>query len=224
MLPAILCFVVLFILQYSISWYYDPDLLNTKRKGDIMKKILKILAIASVAFITSCASVAPTTETYTGYRIYRVSSDYNLTQVRNAVLSAAKELNDNAQVTNRIPPHPLPAKPGRFKIKEMSFGPVTMEFPQTPGATVSVQSSNDPTSRESIKWVAGIYPYTGGYSVQIVMTTGLDPLSVGAALGEAIRDHGNGGTEGRAKEWFDAFSKKIKAKVNMKLEESYPQS
>ena len=53
--------------------------------------------------------------------------------------------------------------------------------------------------------------------------TGLDPFSVGSALGEAIKDRNSGGTEGRAKEWFDAFAKKIKAKVNMKLEESYPE-
>ena len=196
-----------------------------------MKKILKVLAIASVAFIASCASVAPTTETFTGYRIYSVSNDYTLTQVRNAVLDAAKELNHNAQIINGIPPHPLPEKPGRFKIKNMNFGPVTIQVPQTPGATISVRSSNgDSSSRESMNWVAGVYPYTDGYSVQVVMTarfvrgiTGLDAASLGSALGEALSDKRDGGVEGHTKKWFDAFSEKINAKVRMKLEESYPE-
>lgn len=197
-----------------------------------MKKLCKALAIASIAFITSCASVAPTTETYTGYRIYHVSSDYNLTQVRDAVLNAAKELNNNAQITNGIPPYPLPEKPGRFQIKDMAFGPVTMQFPQTPGATISVRSSNDNGSAEKMNWVAGVYPYKDGYSIQIVMTASyqrgtsdiFNPVALGAAMGREAAYNQQGGLEGRIKGWFDGFTSKIDSKVKMKLEESYPQS
>ncbi|WP_147434090.1 hypothetical protein [Mariprofundus sp. EBB-1] len=197
-----------------------------------MKKLWRVLAIASITLITSCASVAPTTETYTGYRIYHVSNDYTLTQVRNAVVDAAKELNNNAQVVSGIPPHPMPEKPGRFKIKDMAFGPVSMQFPQTPGATVSVRSGNDNSARgTSMNWVAGIYLYKDGYSVQLVMTARhergasniFDPAALGAALARATLDSQDGGIEGNSKKWFDIFADEIGKKLKMELEEAYPQ-
>ena len=198
-----------------------------------MNKLLTMLLIVSAVFITSCASVAPTRETYTGYRIYHVSNDYTLTQVKNAIEDAAKEVSDDAQVTNSIPPYPLPEKPGRFQMKEMVFGPFTMQFPQTPGATISVRSNRgDSAGGTSMNWVVGVYPYKDGYSVQIVMTASyergtsnfLDPNALGQALGRMAVDATVGGAEEQNKKWFDTFSEKINANVKMQLEESYPQS
>lgn len=57
MIPAILCFVVLFILQYSISWYYDSRLLHTNREGDNkpMKKWAILIGL-SASLLGGCAA------------------------------------------------------------------------------------------------------------------------------------------------------------------------
>jgi len=189
------------------------------------------LIIGSASLIASCATVAPTTETYTSYRIYSVPNSYTLTEVRDALVNTAKEFNNNAAVINNIPPHPLPETPGRFTIKHMNMGPVSMQFPQMSDATVSVRSNKNPSSSESMNWVAGIYPYKGGYSVQFVMVATyqrgtaniFDPRALGAALGREAAYSQDGGVEGRIKIWFDSFVNKIDKKVTMKLEEAYPQ-
>jgi len=185
-----------------------------------------------MTLFAGCATVAPTTETYTSYRIYSTPNSYTLTEVRNALVNTAKEFNNNAVVMNNIPPHPLPETPGRFTIKHMNMGPVSMQFPQMPDATVSVSSTKSPSSSESMHWVAGIYPYKGGYSVQFVMvatyqrgaTNIFDPVALGAALGREAAYSQEGGVEGRIKAWFDDFANKITKKVPMELEEAYPQS
>lgn len=160
-----------------------------------------------------------------------MSNSYTLTQVRDAVVLAAKEVNNNAIVTNGLPPHPLPDKPGRFAIKNMAIGPVSMQFPQMPGATISVISSKTPSDAESLNWAVGIYPYKSGYSVQMVMvaryTRGtaniFDPVELGASLGRELAYKQEGGVEKRIQHWFDDLSEKVNQSISMKLVESYPQ-
>lgn len=195
-----------------------------------MRHIFKGVLFGLLALLVGCASVAPTSETYTSYRIYNVSADYTLTQVRDAVVQAAKEANNNAAVMNGLPPHPLPEKPGRFAIKNMQMGPMTMQFPQMPGSTVSISSNKRASNSESMNWVIGIYPYEDGYSVQMVMvarysrgTSSFNPIALGAALGRELAYKQDGGIEGRIKYWFDDLNNKITQNVNMKLEEAYPQ-
>jgi len=197
-----------------------------------MRRIFLALIIGATSFIASCASVAPTTETYTSYRIYDVPKSYSLSDVRNALVNTAKSINNNAVIMNNLPPHPLPEMPGRFAIKNMNFGPVTMQFPQMPDATVSVQSSRSPNDSESMKWVAGIYSYQDGYSVQMVMiatyqrgtTNFLDPVALGAALGREAAYNQDGGVEGRIKNWFNQFADNMRETVQLELKEAYPES
>lgn len=192
-----------------------------------------LILLLATSLLAACATTAPTVETYTSYRIYEVSRNYSLDQVRDAVVTAAKEANSNAVVNNNILPHPLPEKPGRFAIKDMQFGPVSMQFPQMPGATISVSSDKTPNggAHESMNWVVGIYPYQGGYSVQMVMvaryqrgTSGFDPVSIGAVLGRELAYKQSGGIEGRIKHWFDDFTSKVSNGLNISLLEEYPES
>lgn len=201
------------------------------KKRESLGACFYLVSALIAAVFSGCASVAPTTETFTGYRIYHVSNDYSLAQVKSAVVEAAQELNNNAQVMNGIPPQPLPDKPGRFEIKDMAFGPVAIQIPHTPGATVSVRSDSDNSVRgTSMNWVAGVYPYKGGYSVQIVMTARqesgtaniFDPNALGSALARATLNSQDGGIEGYSKKWMDMFSEKIGEKVKVELEEAYP--
>ena len=196
-----------------------------------MKTIInmKKLMIVPLLLLSSCASVQPTTETYTSYRVYNVSNSYTLNQVRDVVVNAAKSANSNAAVINGLPPHPLPKQPGRFEIKNTQLGPVTMAFPQMPGSTVSVRSTKRPSNAETMNWIIGIYPYEGGYSVQMLMvatyrrgTSSFNPIALGAALGRELAYDQNGGVEGRIKYWFDNLSEKIASKIVMDLKEAYP--
>jgi len=194
-----------------------------------MKKIYGMF-FPVVMIISGCASTAPTVESYSSFRIYQVSGDYSLTQVRDAVVSAAKSANENAAVVNGFPPSPLPAVPGRFSMKEIQMGPFSMQFPQMPGATVSIKSSKNPSSVESMNWVVGIYPYQGGYSVQMVMVAQyqrgfanpFNPVDLGASLGRELAYEHDGGIEGRIKHWFQELAGKIQKAVPMKLVEAYP--
>jgi len=191
-------------------------------------KYLLMLALL-VAFLPSCASIQPTTETFISYRIYEVPKTYSLTEVRDAVIAAAKSENDGATVANCLPPHPLPLEHGRFELKNVQVGPMTMQIPQMPNATVTVQSQRHPSAGESMNWIVGIYPYANGYSVQMLMTaryqrgtSSFNPVAVGAALGRDLLYEQNGGIEGRIKYWFDNFAKKTSEQITMKLEEAYP--
>jgi len=191
---------------------------------------MKLFYLFTIILLSACASTAPTVETYTSYRIYDVSSEYSLIQVKNAVLNAAKATNNNATVVNNIPPMPLPQKPGRFAIKDMQFGVYSFQSPQTPGATISISSSNRPSDAENMNWVIGVYPYELGYSVQVVMTATyrrgtanlFDPVELGASLGRELAFKQQGGVEQHIQSWFDSLSDKVEEKIHLKLVELYP--
>ena len=191
--------------------------------------IKNLMLIVTLLLFASCASVQPTTETYTSYRVFKVPNNYTLNQVRDVVVHAAKLSNSNAVVINGLPPHPLPKQPGHFEIKNTQLGPVTMAFPQMPGSTISIRSTKRPSNAETMNWIVGIYPYEGGYSVQMLMvatyrrgTSSFNPIVLGAALGRELAYEQNGGVEGRIKYWFDDLAKKITSQIDMDLVEAYP--
>jgi len=191
---------------------------------------IKLLFLFAVLGLQACASTAPTVETYSAYRIYFVPNDYTLSQVRDAVVNAVKADNENASVVNAFPPSPLPDKPGRFVMKESQFGPFSMQFPQMPGATVSIQSNKNVGSAESMNWMVGIYPYERGYSVQMVMvaryrrgvSNPFNPVELGASLGRELAYKQSGGIEKRIEHWFESLVNKVESGVHMTLVDAYP--
>jgi hypothetical protein len=141
-------------------------------------------AAAALALLAGCASTTPTVETTPGYAIYDIKAAPGIThgQVAEAVKTALQKNMGTVQITNAIPPQPLPEKAGRFQLvspfKGSNLGALaamsgqSLQIPTCEGAIMTAQAGDSSMRRygEMTSFFACVMPYQGGWSLNIYTT------------------------------------------------------
>jgi hypothetical protein len=86
--------------------------------------MIKAAIAVCLLALSGCASMTPTTEEKASYAIYDIRATDGLTasRIAEAVKDGLQKQTSQVQISQGIPPSPLPEKPGRFKLVN-PFGP-----------------------------------------------------------------------------------------------------
>lgn len=147
------------------------------------KSNIKNLAVAlfSAIAVTACASTTPTKETEERYAIYDVKPKAGVTtsQISASIRTALQKNMSGVQVTNNIPPHPLPEEPGRFKLeqpfKNSNLGILAaasgtlLKVPTCEDSALTATATNNSMAKygENTTFFLCLLPYQNGYHVNV---------------------------------------------------------
>lgn len=169
-------------------------------------QVFKPLAgIACILALAGCASTTRTVETSTGYAIFDIKAGPEIgpARIAEAVKVAVKKNMSKAQVSNAIPPSPLPQTAPRFQLVSPFKGSKlealaaasgqNLQVPSCEGAILTVNAQDDSMSgyAEGTTFFACLMPYQGGYSLNIYTTFtkasgGFSTAALGAALARSV--------------------------------------
>lgn len=166
-----------------------------------MKRNL-IVSLAFVCLLSACASTTPTREIQSAYAIYdvKVPESVTSTQLVDAVVTAVKKNVSEAHVNRNIPPHPLPAEPGRFELTNpfegtnlqalAGYSPTVANCKDSL-ATIRAGSNGMQKYGETTSFFVCIIPYTEGYHIDIYTqftkeSGAFSVESLGATLARAV--------------------------------------
>lgn len=147
-------------------------------------KNLTTLACTFAALAAGCAATTPTRETMVGYAIYDIQAgpDTGGARLAEAIKVALQKNTSRVQLSNGIPPSPLPDKAPRFQLvspfKGSSLGALaaasgqSLQVPACEGATLTANARDGSMSSygENTTFFACLMPYQGGYSLNIYTT------------------------------------------------------
>jgi hypothetical protein len=150
-----------------------------------MQTTFRAAFVAAFVTLAGCASTTPTVETTPGYAIYDIKAHAGVThsQIAEAVKTSLQKSMSAVQITNAIPPTPLPEKAGRFTMVS-PFKPGSglaalaaasgqaVQVPTCEGAILTANASDNSKARygEGTTFFACLMPYQGGWGLNIVTT------------------------------------------------------
>jgi hypothetical protein len=164
-----------------------------------MKKLLMVSLCASA--LTGCATMTPTTETRASYAIYDVHAAQGLTasQVAEAIRTGLQKQTDQVQITQGIPPSPLPEKPGRFRLVNpfgqgmAALAGRSLQMPVCDDAILTARAGNTGMAQygENTLFFLCVLPYQGGYHLDVytqfsMASGGFSPQALGATLARGV--------------------------------------
>ena len=143
-----------------------------------------VLACALVALLTGCAATTPTRETSVGYAVYDIKAtpDVGSARIAEAIKLALQKNTSRVQITNGIPPSPLPEKAPRFQLVSPFKGSnlaalaaasgQSVQVPTCEGATLTANARDSSMSSygEATTFFTCLMPYQGGYSLNVYTT------------------------------------------------------
>jgi hypothetical protein len=146
-----------------------------------MQTTLRAAVVAAFATLAGCASTAPTVETTPGYAIYDIKAPAGVThaQIAEAVKTSLQKNMSVVQVTNAIPPSPLPEKAPRFQLVSPFKGSnlaalaaasgQSLQVPTCEGAIMTAQAGDSSMRKygEATSFFACVMPYQGGLSLNV---------------------------------------------------------
>jgi hypothetical protein len=152
-----------------------------------MKQRIQTLALilaAATALLTGCAAVTPTREITSGYAIFDIKANPDIThgRIAEAVKVGLQKHMGRVQITNSIPPSPLPEKAPRFQMVSPFKGTnlaaparasgQRLEVPTCDGAIMTANADDTSMRKygESTTFFACLMPYQGGWSLNIYTT------------------------------------------------------
>ena len=167
-----------------------------------MKKIGLVSCVLAAA-LTGCASITPTREERASYAIYDIRATEGLSpsRIADAIKAGLQKQTNQVQITQGIPPSPLPEKPGRFKLVN-PFGPnmsalatasgTSLQMPACDDALVTANAGSSMAHYgENTLFFLCVLPYQGGYHLDVytkfTMASGaFNPQVLGATLARAV--------------------------------------
>lgn len=166
---------------------------------------LTATAAAALVTISGCASVTPTREISSGYAIFNVKGGAGITHAKvvEAVKVALQKNMSQVQITNSIPPSPLPEKAPRFQLvspfKGSSLAALagasgqTLQVPSCEGAIMTANARDSSMGKygEATTFFACLMPYQGGWSLNVhttfVKSSGaFSAATLGASLARTV--------------------------------------
>ena len=136
----------------------------------------KAIALATAVACAGCGSTTPTKETITGYSIYDIKGPaISPAAVAQVVTAGLKKGSSGIQVTQNLPPYPVPDAPGRFTLVNplgnsnlaaliaAQGGAITV--PKCDGAFVIGVAQNSAMKEygENTQFHVCLWQYAGGY-------------------------------------------------------------
>ena len=146
-------------------------------------KTLTLLAAATLA-LGGCAGITPTREISSGYAIFDIQAgpEVGHARIADAVKRALQANTTQVQITNGLPPSPLPAVAPRFQLLSplkgsnmaalaAAAGPA-MQIPTCEGATMTATARDNAMGRygEGTTFFACVMPYSGGWALNVHTT------------------------------------------------------
>lgn len=128
--------------------------------------------------------MTPTREVSSGYAIFDIQAnpDISHSKIAEAVKVGLQKNMGRVQITNAVPPSPLPEKAPRFRMvspfKGTSLGTLAaasgqrLEVPVCDGAIMTANADDQSMRRygESTTFFACVMPYQGGWSLNVYTT------------------------------------------------------
>jgi len=146
---------------------------------------IRLSTLILLAMLAGCAATTPTREISQGYAVFDVKAGPGLTHAKAAeALKTALQKNMSAvQITNGIPPSPLPDKPPRFELVSpfkagsqmaalAAASGQSLQVPACEGAIVTANGRDSSYARygEATTFFACLVPYQGGWGLSIYTT------------------------------------------------------
>ncbi len=149
-----------------------------------MQTTFRAAVVAAFVTLAGCASTTPTVETTPGYAIYDIKAPAGVThaQIAEAVKTSLQKNMSAVQVTNAIPPSPLPEKAPRFQLVSPFKGSnlaalaaasgQSLQVPTCEGAIMTAQAGDSSMRKygEATTFFACVMPYQGGWSLNVYTT------------------------------------------------------
>lgn len=145
-------------------------------------KTLTLLAAATLA-LGGCAGITPTREISSGYAIFDIQAGPEVSHARiaDAVKRALQANTTQVQITNGLPPSPLPAAATRFQLLSplkgsnlaaLAAASPAMQIPTCEGATMTATARDNAMGRygEGTTFFACVMPYKGGWALNVHTT------------------------------------------------------
>lgn len=155
----------------------------SKTSSILSKSPATFLAAAAAAVATGCASTTPTRETSQGYAIFDVRGDIAPAKAAEAIKVALQKNMTGVQISNGLPPYPLPDKPGRFQLVSpfkagsgiaalAASSGQSIQVPTCEGAILTAHGRDSSFSRygEATTFFSCLMPYKGGYALNVFTT------------------------------------------------------
>ena len=134
--------------------------------------------------IAGCAGTTPTRELSAGYAVFDVKAgpDIAPSRIAEAIKVALQKNMSSVQITNGIPPSPLPEKAPRFQLVSPFKGSnlaslaaasgQNLQVPTCEGAILTANARDTSMSRygEGTTFFACVMPYQGGYGLNVYTT------------------------------------------------------
>lgn len=149
-----------------------------------MQTTLRAAVVAAFVTLAGCASTTSTVETTPGYAIYDIKAPAGVThpQIAEAVKTSLQKNMSAVQITNAIPPSPLPEKAPRFQLVSPFKGSnlaalaaasgQSLQVPTCQGAILTAQAGDSSMRKygEATSLFACVMPYQGGWSLNVYTT------------------------------------------------------
>lgn len=149
-----------------------------------MNSPLLTASLCLTVALAGCASTTPTREQSAGYAIFDVKAGPEIghARVAEAVKVALQKNMSSVQISNGIPPSPLPDKAARFQLvspfKGSNLGVLAaasgqnLQVPTCEGSILTANARDSSMARygEGTTFFACLMPYQGGYGLNVYTT------------------------------------------------------
>lgn len=166
---------------------------------------LTLSSLAAVLTLAACASATPTRELSSGYAVFDIQAGPQIgpARIAEAVKLALQKNMSQVQISNGIPPSPLPEKAPRFALVSPFKGSglaalaasqgQSLQVPTCEGAILTANARDNSMARygEGTTFFACVMPYQGGYSLNVYTTFakasgGFSAATLGATLARTV--------------------------------------
>ena len=142
------------------------------------------LLAAAALVLSGCTAITPTREISSGYAIFDIQAgpEVGHARIADAVKRALQANTTQVQITNGLPPSPLPAAAPRFQLLSplkgsnlaalaAAAGP-SMQIPTCEGATMTAMARDNAVGRygEGTTFFACVMPFKGGWALNVHTT------------------------------------------------------
>lgn len=203
------------------------------------RKTTTLPTLALAIALTACSTMTPTREVTQGYAIFDVQAgpEVPAARIAEAVRTALQKNMSAVQISNGIPPSPLPDKMPRFSLVSPFKGGTglaaiaaaqgqSLQIPVCEGAILTAQARDTSMQRygEGTSFFACVMPYQGGYALNVytTFTKGSGAFNAQVLAATLMRPLVGDSSQFISRTIGDVVQALKRAGANVRLIEAYP--